>query len=345
MAASSAIKLYTGARLPMLGLGTYWRVPYAYTMGGKLLPLKSEEYKKTAYECTKAAISAGYRHIDTAFAYENEEEVGRAIKDKILDKTVKRTDMFVTGKLWATHHHPEDVRPAVLNSLKNLGLDYLDMYLIHTPWAFRNPGDGTLFPRDRDGNLFFDDIDYTVTWKAMESLVEDGVVKGIGLSNFNMEQTQRVINKSSVQPAVMQMELHPYLSQEEMVKFCKDHKIAITAFSSFGAPDSPIRKDDDPRLFDDGEIKALAESYEKTPAQIILRYLVQQRISVVPKSSNPDRIKENTEIFDFKLSDDDMTRLDVLNKNWRALRYESVKKHKFYPFTKKTSAEPMAARA
>ncbi|XP_019639906.1 PREDICTED: putative aldo-keto reductase family 1 member C8, partial [Branchiostoma belcheri] len=98
MAASSAIKLYTGARLPMLGLGTYWRVPYAYTMGGKLLPLKSEEYKKTAYECTKAAISAGYRHIDTAFAYENEEEVGRAIKDKILDKTVKRTDMFVTGK-------------------------------------------------------------------------------------------------------------------------------------------------------------------------------------------------------------------------------------------------------
>lgn len=187
------------------------------------------------FQAVRDAIDAGYRHIDCAYNYLNEAEVGTGIKSKIDQGIVKREDLFVCSKLWNTFHRPDLVEPALQNSLKDLQLSYLDLYLIHFPTAFQEGGDR--YPKDEQGKVVFSNVDFCDTWKAMEELVHKGLVKSIGISNFNSKQMERILACASIPPAVNQIEVHPYMSQTKLVEFCKAKNVAVTAYSPLRSQD------------------------------------------------------------------------------------------------------------
>jgi len=307
------LKMNNGKEIPMFGLGT-WKSA-------------AGEVNKTVQD----AIDVGYRHIDCALAYSNEHEVGAAIETKIKQGIVKREDLFVTSKLWNTHHRSDLVIQGCKQSLKDLKLDYLDLYLVHWPMAFKEDGD--LFPRNENGDIIFSDVDYLDTWKEMEKLVSLGLVKTIGLSNFNSQQIQRVLDNCTIKPAMLQVETHPYWNQTKLVDFCKSKGIAVTAYSPFGSPDRPWAKPEDPKLLDDIKLGELAKKYGKSPAQLVLRWLIQRGIVTIPKTVNKNRLAENLNIFDFTLSDEDMTYLYTFTRpEGRALHLSWNNQHKYFPF-------------
>ncbi|XP_054718601.1 aldo-keto reductase family 1 member A1-like [Uloborus diversus] len=289
-------------------------------------------------ETLVAAIDAGYRHIDTAFAYRNEALIGRALQTVISSGKVKREDLFIVTKLPCNGLRPESVEYFFKKSLKDLQLNYIDLYLIHFPVpAQRTDDDYAIFPM-KDGVFLADTVDLTDTWKAMEHLADKDLAKSIGISNFNSEQIQRVYNAARIKPAVLQVECHAYLPQYELHNFCKNLNIAFTAYSPIGAPGQPEFKNRDTqehRLLEDPKLKPICEKYGKSPAQILLRYLTQRGIIVIPKSSNPRRLKENMQIFDFSLSDEDMNDLKSLARGRRYFTMDSYKglsDHPEYPF-------------
>ncbi|XP_065086964.1 aldo-keto reductase family 1 member B1-like isoform X2 [Ochlerotatus camptorhynchus] len=306
------VTLSNGKSIPILGLGTWGSPP------GEVA------------QAVKDAIDIGYRHIDCAHVYQNEHEVGEGVNAKIAEGVVKREDLFITSKLWNTFHRPDLVEGACRTTLKNLGLDYLDLYLIHWTMAYKE--DGALFPTDADGKTAYSDVDFVDTWKAMEKLPELGLAKSIGISNFNSKQVERVLAIAKVKPVINQVECHPYLAQTKLSSFCTSRDIVITAYSPLGSPNRPWAKPDDPQLMEDPKIVSIAKKYNKTPAQILIRYQIQRGHVVIPKSVNKSRIQSNFEVFDFELTEDDIKLITSFDCNGRLVPMTSADTSPLYPF-------------
>lgn len=281
--------LNNGKKIPALGLGTWKAEP------------------GVVGEAVRAAIvDSGYRHIDCAAIYGNEKEVGKGL-DAAFKSGVNREDVFVTSKLWNTEHHPDNVEKACQKTLDDLGLEYLDLYLVHWGIAFE-PSDGDPEPI-RDGQVVTQGVSTRETWEAMEKLVEKGFVRSIGVSNFTVTMLVDLLTYAKIKPVVNQVELHPYLSQTALVDFCKQRGILPVAYSPLvhgGLED-----------FKHGVIGTLADKYRKTPAQIMLNWAISRGTCAIPKSSNPKRIAENADIFDFELTKSELGAVSTLNKNYR----------------------------
>ncbi|XP_064075792.1 aldo-keto reductase family 1 member B1-like isoform X2 [Vanessa tameamea] len=306
------IKLSNGKTLPQIGIGTWKSKPGEVT------------------QAVKDAIDVGYRHIDCAFVYGNEKEVGEAITEKIAEGVIKREDLFITSKLWNTFHRPDLVRGALLQTLKNLNLKYLDLYLVHWPQAYKE--DGELFPADEAGKIQFSDVDYVDTWKALEPLAKEGLVKSLGISNFNSKQIERLLEHATIKPVMNQVECHPYLSQRRLQEFCEARGIKLTAYSPLGSPDRPWAKPDDPQLMDDPKLKEIANRIGKTVAQVLIRYQIERGNIVIPKSVNKSRIASNFDVFDFKLSPEDVQLINTFDCNGRFVPMTASLGHKYHPF-------------
>ncbi|MFX4303593.1 aldo/keto reductase [Alicyclobacillus tolerans] len=267
---TSTAKLNNGVEMPYVGLGV-WQSK----QGGEV------------ENAVRAALELGYRHIDTAAAYGNEEGVGQAIRDS----GVAREEIFITTKLWNNSHGYEKALQAFEVSRKKLGVDYVDLYLIH--WAIEGK--------------------YLESWRAFEKLLKDGYVRAIGVSNFEPKHLQDIMNHFEVVPAVNQVEFHPYLTQRELYEFCRAHHIQLEAWS-------PLMRGGE--LLNHPLILRLAEKYSKTPAQIVLRWDLQQEVVTIPKSVRRERIAENAQLFDFQLSQEEVAEITALNRNQRSFEYD-----------------------
>jgi alcohol dehydrogenase (NADP+) len=237
---------------------------------------------------TRDALEAGFRHFDCAERYRNEREVGEALQAGLAARAIAREDLFVTTKLWNSNHRPERVEPAFLASLQRLGLNYLDLYLIHTPFAFQ-PGDEQ-DPRDQNGNVIYDrGVTLLDTWRAMESLVDHGKCRAIGLSDITLDGLQPIYEAARIKPAVVQVESHPYLPETELLEFCKQKGIVFLAFAPLG---HGIR----PGPLEDPVVTAIAARVGKTPAQVLLAWAVQRGTALLTTPRSAARAKENFDI-------------------------------------------------
>ncbi len=239
-------------------------------------------------QATKAALEVGFRHFDCAERYRNEQAVGDAMQEIFKARAVERKDVFVTTKLWNSNHRPERVKPAFEASRRRLQIDYVDCYLIHTPFAFQ-PGDEQE-PRDERGQVIYDSgVTLVETWRALESLVDEGRCRAIGLSNVNLEKLQEIVEAARIKPAVVEVESHPYLPEWELLDYCQRHGIVLLAFAALGHAMEP-------RLLDDPVITAIARRLGKTPAQVVLAWAIQRGTALLTTSVTPSRIRENFEL-------------------------------------------------
>jgi len=239
-------------------------------------------------QAVKTALEVGFRHFDCAERYRNEEAIGDAMQEVFKAGAIKREEVFVTTKLWNTNHRPERVRPAFDASRRRLQIDYVDCYVVHTPFAFR-PGDEQ-DPRDEHGQVVYDTgVTLIETWRALEDLVDGGQCKSIGLSDITLERLQEIVAVSRIKPAVVQVESHPYLPEWDLLEFCREHGIVVQAFA-------PLGHAMEPKIVDDPVITAIAKRISKTPAQVALAWAVQRGTAFLTTSTNPARIQENFEI-------------------------------------------------
>ncbi|CAK9175679.1 unnamed protein product [Ilex paraguariensis] len=294
-----AITLNSGFNMPIIGLGV-WR-------------MDDKDIKSLLIN----AINIGYRHFDCAADYQNEAEVGDALADAFKTELVKRKDLFITTKLWNSDHG--HVLEACKDSLKKLQLDYLDLYLVHFPIATKHTGVGTTASAlGEDGVL---DIDTTIslesTWHAMEELVSLGLVRSIGISNYDIFLTRDCLAYAKVKPAVNQIETHPYFQRDSLVKFCQKHGICVTAHTPLGGAVSNTEWFGSVSCLDDPVLKGLADKYKKTVAQIVLRWGIQRSTVVIPKSSKLERLAENFKVFDFELTKEDIDVIKSMDRNHR----------------------------
>ncbi|MGP8231588.1 MAG: aldo/keto reductase [Methylovirgula sp.] len=239
-------------------------------------------------QATKTALEVGFRHLDCSERYRNEDAVGEAMQQVFKAGTLQRKDVFVTTKLWNNNHRPERVQPALEASLRRLRVDYVDCYLIHTPFAFQ-PGDEQ-DPRDEKGRIIYDTgVTLAETWRAMEHLLDDGRCKAIGLSDVGLKRLQEIVAIARIKPAVVQVESHPYLPEWELLDFCRQEGIVVLAFAALGHAMEP-------KVIDDPIITAIAQRVNKTPAQVALAWAVQRGTALLTTSTSPRHIRENFEI-------------------------------------------------
>lgn len=297
------ISFDNGDELPMLGLGTWKSAP------------------GDVYDAVKFALQTGYRHLDCAAIYGNEAEVGQALADSIADGVVSRDDVWVTSKLWNDAHRPEHVRPALEETLDDLQLDTLDLYLMHWPVALER---GTGMPESPDDFLSLDEVPLSDTWAAMEALVDEGLVRHIGVSNFNIPNLQHLFEEADRAPEMNQVELHPYLQQHDLLAFAREHDLPVTAYSPLGSKDRPegMKADDEPLLLEDPTIREIADQHDATPGQVLISWALHRDTVVIPKSVTPSHIEENLAAADLSLTEDDMDAIAELDRGRRYVRGE-----------------------
>ena len=292
---SRTFRLSNGDEIPALGLGTW----------------KSEPGEVGA--ALREAIGAGYRHIDCAAIYMNEREVGQAIAEAIAEGDVRREDLWITSKLWNCNHLAADVRPGLEQTLADLGLDYLDLYLIHWPVAFKP---GVTFPRQPVEYLSPDEAPIAQTWAELENAVDDGLCRNIGLSNFSAAKCRAIVDGARIAPTVNQVELHPILAQPDLLASCADMGIHLTAHSPLGSGDRPdvMKRSDEPQPMEHRVVHAIADRNQASPAQVLIAWAIQRGTSVIPKSVNPEHIRQNIDASDMTLSDIDMAEMNALDR-------------------------------
>jgi D-xylose reductase len=294
--------------LPAVGLGL-WKID-ADMVGGLI----------------EKAVGCGYRHLDSACDYGNEAEAGLGIERALAAGLCRRDELWVTSKLWNTYHAPEHVRPALERTLRDLRLDYLDCYLVHFPIALAYVAPETRYP---PGWFFDPDADAPAmrpvavpqaeTWQAMEQLVDAGLVRRIGVCNYPVALLRDLQAAARIQPAVLQVEMHPRLVQEKLLRYCRETGVAVTAFSPLGAPSYVplgMAKESD-SLLAHPAIVEIARAVNRTPAQVLLRWGIQRGTAVIPKTSRAERLVENLAVFDFALSAEAMAAISSLNENRR----------------------------
>ena len=298
----------TASTPPAVGLGL-WKIPNAQTAG-----------------LVREAIGAGYRHLDSACDYGNERETGEGIRRALNDGLCRRDELWVTSKLWNTYHKAEHVRPALERTLSDMGLKHLDLFLIHfpiplafVPFETRYPPGWTFDPQAAKPAMKPASVPIIETWQAMERLVDAGLVRHIGVSNFCVSLLRDLLSQVRIRPVVNQVEAHPYLAQEKLLRYCREEGVAVTAFSPLGAPSYVplgMAKAEDSVLLQPCVTEA-ARRLGKTPAQVVLRWAVQRGTGVVPKTEKPERLRENLAIHDFALNDAEMAAITALDRNQR----------------------------
>jgi len=266
-------------------------------------------------------LKAGYRHIDTAYMYENEHVIGKVLKRWLDSGDIKRDELFVVTKLPPIGMTPERVEYFIQKSLKALQLEYLDLYLVHTPIGIQYVNDTDLWPKGDDGKILINpSSSLEAVWKAMEEQVDNGRTRSIGISNFKRTQIERIMKVARIQPANQQIELHVYFQRPELLDTCRKHNITVVAYAPLGSPGrkelyekrglhfTPIP------LLEDDVVVEIAKRHSKSTSQILMKYWIQQNVAVIPKSVNPARIRSNIDLFDFELTGDELQKLKGLDK-------------------------------
>merc|ERR1712215_384602 len=293
-----AMSLYNGYTMPLLGLGTWHH---------------GDQQEMT--QAIKFAVKEGFRHIDCAYVYGNEKKVGEVFSD-IIGKDVDRCDMFIASKLWDTEHAADRVEDACRSSLADLSLLYFDLYIIHWPSGFV-PGQGNV-PQDEEGNVLFSGVSIEDTWAAMEKLVDIGLVRSLGLSNFNSKQIKTILDMARIRPAVLQVESNPRFNNEALRQFCADQSIAMVAFSPFGSPDLPWGAKL-PHILADTTLNTIATRLGHSPAQVVLRWQLQRGVGVIPKSVILTELEDNLGVWGWELSKSDMELINQMETGVRKI--------------------------
>ena len=305
-----------GDKMPAFGLGTWKSAP------------------GDVYKAVKFAIEAGYRHIDCAPIYGNEKEVGQAISESIKEGFVRREDLWITSKLWNSEHVKEDVLPAIKQSLEDLQIDYLDLYLIHWPVALKK---GVDFPQTVEDTLPLSQVPIINTWRAMEEAVELSLIKHIGVSNFGVNRLKSLLSEAKIKPEVNQVESHPYFQQNELLAYCTTNNIFLTAYAPLGSNDRPafLKNPNQKRVLEDEVISKIANEKGITPAQVLIAWALNRGVSVIPKSTNPERIVQNLDTKDIELSNEELNSIAKLEKAERYLNADKWVFDERYYTTKK----------